>query len=327
MHVPDGYLSPATCAALYAAALPFWSIALRKVRALLMTRTVPLLSLSAAFSFVVMMFNIPLPGGTTGHAVGVAVAAIVLGPWAAILAISVALAIQALFFGDGGITAIGANCFNIAIAGSLVSHFVYRLGSGDAPAESRRRVIAAAVAGYLAINVAALLTAIEFGIQPMLFSAPDGTPLYAPYPLGIAVPAMMFGHLTFAGLAEAIVTGGIVAYLQRAEPSLLRIAPQRQERVRILRPMWVGLGILVVATPLGLLAAGTAWGEWSVEELGDRVPAGLRSLSSVWSAPVPDYAPSFVGSEAFGYALSGMFGVGLLALTVFLLQRWLGATR
>jgi cobalt/nickel transport system permease protein len=326
MHVPDGYLSPATCAALYAAALPFWSIALRKVRALLMTRTIPLLSLSAAFSFVVMMFNIPLPGGTTGHAVGVAVAAIVLGPWAAILALSVALAIQALFFGDGGITAIGANCFNIAIAGSFVAHFAYRLGSGRAPAESRRRAIAAAVAGYLAINVAALLTAIEFGIQPMLFSAPDGTPLYAPYPLGIAVPAMMFGHLTFAGFAEAIVTGGIVAYLQRAEPSLLRVTP-RPERVRILRPLWAGLGVLIVATPLGLLAAGTAWGEWSVEELGDRVPAGLRALSAVWSAPVPDYAPSFVNSDSIGYALSGMFGVGLLVLTVFLLQRWLGATR
>ena len=94
------------------------------------TRLVPLLSVFAAFSFVIMMFNLPLPGGTTGHAVGVGIAAIVLGPWASMLAISIALVIQALFFGDGGITAIGANCFNMAIVGSLVAYAVYRLIAG-----------------------------------------------------------------------------------------------------------------------------------------------------------------------------------------------------
>ena len=93
---------------------------------------VPLLSVFAAFSFIVMMFNLPLPGGTTGHAVGVGIAAIVLGPWAAILAISIALVIQALLFGDGGITAIGANCFNMAILGSLTAYGVYRLVAGGA---------------------------------------------------------------------------------------------------------------------------------------------------------------------------------------------------
>src|ERR1700682_3713656 len=98
MHIPDGYLSPSTCAALYVGAAPFWYVALQRVKRLLHTRFVPLLSLFSAFSFVVMMFNLPLPGGTTGHAVGVGIAAIVLGPWAAILSISVALLIQALFF-------------------------------------------------------------------------------------------------------------------------------------------------------------------------------------------------------------------------------------
>ena len=105
MHIPDGYLSPATCAAMYAGAAPFWYVALRRVRRLLHARIVPLLSVFAAFSFVIMMFNLPLPGGTTGHAVGMGIAAIVLGPWASMLAISMALAIQAIFFGDGGITA------------------------------------------------------------------------------------------------------------------------------------------------------------------------------------------------------------------------------
>src|SRR5438067_12189047 len=127
MHIPDGYLSPETCATMYVAAAPFWYIALQRVRRLLTTRLVPLLAVFAAFSFVVMMFNLPLPGGTTGHAVGMGIAAIVLGPWASMIAISVALLIQAIFFGDGGITAYGANCLNMAIVGSLVVHLLYRL--------------------------------------------------------------------------------------------------------------------------------------------------------------------------------------------------------
>src|SRR4051794_28018633 len=141
MHIPDGYLSPASCAALYAGAAPFWLVALRRVRRSFSARTMPLISLLAAFSFVVMMFNLPLPGGTTGHAVGMAIATIVLGPWPGMLAISVALLIQAVFFGDGGVTAFGANCFNMAIAGSAVAHAVYRGLAGWSPVDSRRRVV------------------------------------------------------------------------------------------------------------------------------------------------------------------------------------------
>src|SRR5512132_4403492 len=155
MHIPDGYLSPATCAVLYAGSAPFWYTALQRVKKALHTRLVPLLSLMAAFSFVIMMFNLPLPGGTTGHAVGVGLAAVVLGPWASMLAVSMALIIQAIFFGDGGITAIGANCFNMAVVGSGTAYVVYRLVSGKTPIESPRRVFAAGAAGYAAINVAA----------------------------------------------------------------------------------------------------------------------------------------------------------------------------
>ena len=140
MHIPDGYLSPATCAALYAGSTPFWYVSLQKVKRAMHTRLVPLLSLFAAFSFVIMMFNLPLPGGTTGHAAGIGLAAVVLGPWAGMLAISIALIIQAFFFGDGGITAIGANCFNMAIAGSLVAYAVYRGRGGTRRRSSRRGV-------------------------------------------------------------------------------------------------------------------------------------------------------------------------------------------
>src|ERR1700691_4826659 len=153
MHIPDGYLSPSTCATLYAGSAPFWYVSLQKMKRRLNTQAVPLLSVFAAFSFVIMMFNLPLPGGTTGHAIGVGIAAGVLGPWASMLAISIAIIIQAIFFGDGGITAIGANCFNMAVTGSLVAYGVYRLLSGRAAISSPRRVVAAGAAGYAAINV------------------------------------------------------------------------------------------------------------------------------------------------------------------------------
>src|ERR1700677_3933957 len=275
MHIPDGYLSPATCTALYATSAPFWYVALQRVKKTLHTRLVPLLSLFAAFSFVIMMFNLPLPGGTTGHAVGIGLAAVVLGPWAAMLAVSVAIVIQALFFGDGGITAIGANCFNMAIVGALVAYAVYRLLAARSPILSFRRVVAAGLAGYIAINVSALFAAVEFGIQPLLFHDASGAPLYCPYPLSIAIPAMMIGHLTIAGIAELFVSAGVVAFLQKSDPSLLLrsagagpgsagdlVAGSFAPTARSLRPLWAGLGSLMILTPLGILAAGSAWGEW-----------------------------------------------------------------
>lgn len=346
MHIPDGYLSPSTCATLYVGAAPFWYVSLRRVRRLLHTRFVPLLSLFAAFSFVVMMFNLPLPGGTTGHAVGVGIAAIVLGPWAAILSISIALLIQALFFGDGGITAFGANCFNMAVVGSLIAYIVYRVIAGRSGLGAARRVIAAGVAGYAAINVAALCAAVEFGLQPLLFHDKTGAPLYAPYPLHIAIPAMMIGHLTIAGLAELVVTSGVVAYLQRTDPGLLRrTAPNANdehgsfpEATITLRRLWFALAMLLILTPLGILAAGTAWGEWSTRDFSnpaarqsiaaasgnqpapDHAPSGLQRLSSVWTAPFPGYAPAIVHSASFGYVLSSMAGAGLVVLVCALIS-------
>ncbi len=343
MHIPDGYLSPSTCAVTFAAAAPFWYIASRKVGRMLNTKAVPLISVVSAFSFTVMMFNLPLPGGTTGHAVGMGIAAIVLGPWAAMLAISIALLVQAVFFGDGGILAFGANALNMAIVGSLVSYGLYRLIAGTSPLTAPRRVAAGGIAGYAAINVSALMAAIEFGIQPIFFHDASGAPLYAPYPLSIAVPAMMLGHLTFAGFAELVITGGLVAYLQRHDVDLLKAtAPGAAMGMatswKATRRLWAGLAGLMIASPLGLLAAGTAWGEWGVEAFQsadaraeiaaashnvappESVPAGLEKLSSFWTAPMPDYAPAFMHSHAFGYILSALIGGGLIILTFLALS-------
>jgi cobalt/nickel transport system permease protein len=320
MHIPDGYLSPSTCAVLYAGAAPFWFVALRRLKRVLSSTLVPLVSVFAAFSFIIMMFNLPLPGGTTGHAVGMGIATVVLGPWASMLAVSIALGIQAVFFGDGGITAIGANCFNMAIAGSLTAYGVYRVLAWRAELGSTRRVVAAGLAGYAGINVSALLAAIEFGIQPMLFHDAAGAPLYCPYPLSVSIPAMMIGHLTFAGLAEMFVTAGVVAYLQKAEPALLmRTAPDA--KLLVTRKLWWGLAALVILTPVGILAAGTAWGEWSVKQLG-AAPRGLAGLAGTWNAPLARYAPSFIPGESFGYVVSAALGVGLVvAVSVALTRR------
>lgn len=351
MHIPDGYLSPATCVALYAGSAPFWYTSLRRMKRALSTRVIPLLSVFAAFSFIIMMFNLPLPGGTTGHAVGVGIAAVALGPWGGILAISIALVIQAVLFGDGGITAIGANCFNMAVVGSLVAYAAYRAISGRAPIESPRRVIAAAFAGYLSINVAALFAAIELGIQPLLYHDVLGAPLYAPYPLHIAIPAMMIGHLSVAGIAEMVVSAGVVRYLQKTEPFLLRATapgaaayePDQAGHVsgwHATKRLWLALAVLLILTPLGILAVGSAWGEWSPEDFSNpdtrpriatasqnhappaQAPVGLQRLARFWTAPIPRYAPGFLKSTAFGYVLSAIAGAGLIILGV-VLTGWL----
>jgi cobalt/nickel transport system permease protein len=167
-----------------------------------------------------MMFNIPVPGGTTGHAVGAGIIAILLGPWAAVLAVSVVLIIQAVVFGDGGITAIGANCFNMAVVMPFVSYSVFKLIKGKA-SKGTKFYTAAFLAGYLGLAAAAVVTGFEFGIQPLIASGPDGRPLYAPYPLSIAVPVMAIEHLLVFGIVEGMITALILKYFVKHEGDLI----------------------------------------------------------------------------------------------------------
>jgi cobalt/nickel transport system permease protein len=271
MHIPDGYLSPQTCGVLGAAMVPVWRTAARRVRAVVRSRFVPLIAVGAAYCFLVMMFNVPIPDGTTAHAVGAVLVAVLLGPWAAVVAVSIALAIQALFFGDGGVLAFGANCFNMAFVMPMAGYAVYRLAAGRVPLTSPRRAMAAGIGGYVGLNAAACCAAIEFGVQPTLFHRADGTPLYAPFHLAQTLPAMLLAHLTVAGAVELALTAGVVAYLQRANLPLLRLnhrnvpvadadLPAASTRVRWRGPA-VGLAAMVLLTPLGLLAPGRAFGE------------------------------------------------------------------
>lgn len=221
MHIPDGYLAPQTAVPMIGVMVPFWAAAVKKVKDTLKRREVPLLAIGAAFSFTIMMFNLPIPGGSSAHAVGAVLLAILLGPWAAMIGVSVALVIQALVFGDGGVLAIGANCFNMAVVMPFVGYWVYRLVRGKAGVLSARGLIAAALAGYIGLNMAALFTAVEFGSQYHLFKAPDGRPLYFVYPLKVAVAAMMSEHLMLAGPVEALVTALGLWFVGKTAPEAL----------------------------------------------------------------------------------------------------------
>jgi len=220
MHIPDGYLSPQTYIPLYGVSVAFWGMAVKKIKKEVSAKQVPYLAMAAAFSFLIQMFNIPIPGGTTGHAVGAGIIALLLGPWTAVVAVSVVLIIQALVFGDGGITAIGANCFNMAVVMPFVAFWTFNVMKGSS--KSGPRFIAAAfLSGYIGLTAAALSAAFMFGIQPIIASGPDGRPLYAPYPLSIAIPVMALEHLLLFSIVEGVVTVMLMRYFLKHDSTLV----------------------------------------------------------------------------------------------------------
>lgn len=338
MHIPDGYLSPQTCAAAYAVAVPTLAVASRRVSAVLRTKQVPLLAMFAAVSFLVMMFNVPIPDGTTAHAVGAVIIAIVLGPWAAVIAVSVALLFQALLFGDGGVLAYGANVVNMAILMPFVGYAVYRLIAGRSALTATRRVVAAGIAGFVGINAAGLATAIELGIQPDLFHTAAGAPLYSPYHLSQSIPAMALAHVIVAGPVEAVLTAGVFGYLVRANPSALAAThpglsgepsssstPSRPPG--LLSPARVAVGFVVLLaalSPLGLLAPGGAFGENAPDDLPladlglDAIPAGMERYAGFWSHTLlGDYGFADGQNATLAYWVCAVLGIAIVGIAVY----------
>lgn len=340
MHIPDGYLSPETCGAFGVAMIPMWITAGRRVRKVVKNRYVPLVAIGAAYSFLVMMFNVPIPDGTTAHAVGGVIVAVVLGPWAAVIAVSIALLIQALFFGDGGVLAYGANAFNMALVMPMVGYGVYWTLSRNVSLTSTRRPFAAGLGAYVGLNIAALCAAIEFGVQPTLFHSANGTPLYAPFHLAQTIPAMALAHLTVAGIVEFALTAGVVTYLQRANLPLLRVnhgvVPDTEAELgRPTRVGWrwgvAGLGTMIALAPLGLVAPGRAFGEATPDKLDlakyhlNTVPIGLRHYAGFWhNALFSGYDFSHDQHPAIGYLLSAFVGIAVIAAAILAV---LGALR
>jgi len=311
MHIPDTYLSPSTCATFGIVMLPIWRRASIKVKTEITRQKMPLLGVAAAFSFLIMMFNIPIPGGTSGHAIGAGLIAILLGPYAAVFAVTIALAIQALFFGDGGVLAIGVNCFNMAFIMPYVAYYLFIFVKKIFPSK-KGEYFGVFLGGYISINVAALVAAIEFGIQPLLFKDASGLPLYSPYGLVYSITAMTVPHLLIVGFLEGIITLGAYSYIKKASPEIIY-----KRTVNKKKSLYIIIGILVLATPLGLLAKGTAWGEWGAEELKGLigfVPKGMEE-GFKFNSLMPDYNFGNL-KEYFGYIMSALLGVTII-LNIF----------
>ena len=307
MHIPDNYLSPSTCAVMFGVMIPVWKTASKKVKEEISSKKMPLIGICAAFSFLIMMFNVPLPGGTTGHATGATLVAILLGPHAAVLAVTVALAIQALFFGDGGILALGANCFNMAFIMPFSGYYIYKFIINKTNFK-QRDLIAAFVAGYISLNISAFFTAFQFGIQPYLFTDAVGLPLYNPYGLEIAIPAILIPHLLLAGIIEGIATSSVYSYVKKVSPDIIYKGKNFS-----IKPFYILIGLMTLITPIGLLATGTAWGEWGTEDLGKLagfIPKGFENGLS-FEAIMPDYTLVGLG-ETPSYVLSALVGITLI---------------
>ncbi len=321
MHIPDNYLSPSTCAVMGAAIAPVWAVAVKKAKEELTREKLPMLGVGAAFTFLLMMFNIPLPGGTTGHAVGGTLIACLLGPYSACISVTIALLIQALLFGDGGILSFGANCFNMAFVLPFAGYFVYTFIKKIVRSD-KAELIGVAVGSYIGLNLSALFTAVEFGLQPLLFHDAAGLALYSPYPLSVAVPAMVIPHILAAGFVEAAFSVAIFAFIKKASPGMLYEGAKNR-----IKPLYVLMLALVLLTPIGLLATGTAWGEWGAQEIQHTVsngsalgytPAGLAS-GIAYNSPLPDYSIAGL-PDIISYILSAVLGVSILIILFKLLS-------
>jgi cobalt/nickel transport system permease protein len=183
----------------YGVAAGLWAYAARRLRAVLREETIPRLAVLTAFCFVVMMIMVPLPGGTSAHATGIALLAIAFGVWTAFASVSLVLLLQALLFGAGGVTALAVNALAMGLVGSAAARGCYQL---------LRRLhegFGLIAAGWLSVNASALLTALVLGMQPAIAHAEDGQPLFFPFGFSVTLPAVMVPH-ALIGIGEGVLT-------------------------------------------------------------------------------------------------------------------------
>jgi cobalt/nickel transport system permease protein len=212
MHIPDGFLTPEVAAACAVPAAGAVGYGLRRASRELDERRVPLLGVTAAFVFAAQMLNFPVAGGTSGHFLGAALAAVLLGPWLAGVVLSVVLVVQAFVFADGGITALGANVLNMGVIGAVVVGGLMVGARRVLPARRSVFLAVSAVGAWLAVMAGAAATAIELAVS--------GT-----VPLGTVLPAMLGVHAVI-GVGEAVVTVAAVAAVMSTRPDVVRALPQ-----------------------------------------------------------------------------------------------------
>ncbi|NPA16474.1 energy-coupling factor ABC transporter permease [Persephonella sp.] len=199
MHIPDGFISPKVYIPAYVVTAGLWAYGFKKLKDVLDERTLPFVAVMTAFSFVISLFTVPLPGGTSGHAVGVGLLSVAFGYWVAFVSLSVVFFLQAVLFGDGGITTFPINAFSMGFVGGVVAHYSYRLFG---KINDRFGLF---VAGWLSVVVASLVVAVILGIQPVIAHTPEGKPLFFPFGIEITLPAVVVPHL-IVGIVEGIMT-------------------------------------------------------------------------------------------------------------------------
>lgn len=212
MHIPDGFLSPEVAAVTGAVSIGVVGYSLRRAGDELDERRVPLLGVTAAFIFAVQMLNFPIAGGTSGHLLGAALAAVLLGPWLACIALTVVIAVQALFFADGGISALGANVLNMGILGALLVGWLM-VGARRVLPRSQGAFLGIVAGGaWLSVMIGALATSVELALS--------GT-----VSLG-AVLGPMLGVHALIGIGEAVITVAAVSAVLASRPDLVAIGPR-----------------------------------------------------------------------------------------------------
>ena len=211
MHIPDGFLDITTAIITYIIFIVFGYYALRKSRGMLESEMISFVSILAAGIFAAQMLNWPIPGGTSLHFVGGALAGILLGPWLGFLTIFLVVLVQALIFHDGGITTLGANALNMAIIAVLIGYFSYEFLVRNFGNRESIRFLGAFLGGWLGIVIAGAAVAIEIGYSPSF-----------PYGIAITIPVMVGWH-TVLGIMEGIITALTIIYLSRRAPHLLSI--------------------------------------------------------------------------------------------------------
>ncbi len=199
MHIPDGFIAPQVYVPAYAVATGLWGWGVRHVRRILREETIPQLAVFTALSFALMMVMIPLPGGTSVHATGVALLALLFGVPVTFLVTSLVLALQALVFGAGGVTALPVNALAIGLVGAAVArgsfHLLCRI----------HETTALVAAGWLSVNASAFILAVVLGAEPLIAHDPSGQPLFFPFGLSVTLPAVMIPHAV-VGLGEGVLT-------------------------------------------------------------------------------------------------------------------------
>jgi cobalt/nickel transport system permease protein len=217
MHAPDGFVSVPLLAVLWVVDLAVLAYAVRQVNRTMDERAIPLMGVMAAFIFAAQMFNFQVAGGTSGHLLGGVLAAVLLGPWPATIVMTSVLAVQALIFQDGGILALGANIFNMAVVGTLGGYAIYRVLARLFGGENRARIPAAAIAAWASVLLGSGAMALELGIS--------GTT-----DLAVALTAMLGVH-TFIGIGEALITAAALGFIQLTRADLFTLRDARSRAV------------------------------------------------------------------------------------------------